>query len=86
MSLSLFCFTQESHLWVMSAAALSNAVPQSQEDPHIVLEDLKVLSQQQEILKVAAYNICKPEIFYYMPRRLLLNVLFVTQLLISLPA
>lgn len=35
----------------MSAAALSHAVPQSQEDPHVISE---VLSQQQEILKVAA--------------------------------
>lgn len=67
----------------MSAAALTNTLAQPQEDPQIVFEDLNMINQLREILKVAVCNRCKIEVSYDVPGLPLLYMLFMTQPMVA---
>lgn len=67
----------------MSAAAFTNTLAQPQEDLQTVFEDLNMINQLQEILKVVVCNRCEIEVFYHVPRLPLLYMLFMTQPMVT---
>lgn len=67
----------------MSAAALTNALAQPQEDLQIVFGDLNTINQLQEILEVAVCNRGEVEVFYHVPRLPSPYMSFMTQPMVA---